>query len=187
MTTSNNEESNLPARPEDVADVMLSETASSNALLLFKKGKYTSAGNDVEIGTEFISYPFDAMRGLVRWQDKKVVDRRMGRIRDRFKLTREELPADEDWQPQCVLPLEDPETGTFVAFVSGSVGGRIAIEKLINTAAQMVKSGKGDLTPTIKIGVSNFTSPVYGEVPCPAFEIVNTKTIAEDMDDEIGF
>ena len=111
----------------------------------------------------------------------------MGRIRDRFKLRREELPADEDWQPQCVLPLEDPETGTFVAFVSGSVGGRVAIEKLINTAAQMVKSGKGDLTPVIKISVGKFTSPVYGEVPCPAFEIVNTKTIAEDMDDEIGF
>src|SRR5690348_17752122 len=103
------------------------------------------------------------MRGLVLWQDKRVVDRRMGRIRDRFKLKREELPADEDWQPQYVLPLENPETGTFVAFVSGSTGGRIAIEKLINTAAQMVKGGKGDLTPTIKIAVGKFTSPVYGE------------------------
>ena len=129
------DDNNLPARPEDVADVMLNETASSNALLLFEKGKYSSAGNDVEIGTQFISYPFDAMRGLVRWQDKRVVDRRMGRIRDRFKLKREELPADED--PPALERLDDRrDVPTYVDHEEVRVGGEVAPAVLVELRSQ---------------------------------------------------
>jgi hypothetical protein len=47
------ETKNLPARPEDVADVMLSETTSSALLLRFKKGDYFIGDDQIEVGHEF--------------------------------------------------------------------------------------------------------------------------------------
>src|SRR3974390_2378468 len=94
METNNTQ---LPTRLEDVADVMLKETASSNPLLRFKKGEYFIGDDKVEVG-QYIAYPFDAMRGFVHWKDDTVVEQRLGRIRDGFNLEREDLPEDEDWK-----------------------------------------------------------------------------------------
>ena len=189
---SDDEKKQLPARLEDVADVMLKETSSSNPLLRFKKGKYFIGDDEVEIGHEYVPYPFDAMRGFVRWKDDRVVEQRLGRIRDAFGLEREDLPADEDWKPQYVLPLEDAETGQFVAFVSGSFGGQKAINNLINATARAVKAGRGEATPLIRLAVGSFTSKEYGEIACPIFEIVKEAievrpTIKAEMSDEIPF
>jgi hypothetical protein len=185
-------ETKLPARLEDVADVMLAETASSNPLLRFKKGEFVIGDDEVEVGHEYIAYPFDAMRGFVQWKDDTVVEQRLGRIRDAFILEREDLPEEEDWKPQYVLPLEDPETGEFVAFVSGSFGGKKAINNLINTTARAVKAGRGEATPLIRLAVGSFTSKEYGRIACPNFEIVKQTaelkpTIKEEMSDEISF
>jgi hypothetical protein len=181
------ETKNLPARPEDVADVMLSETTSSALLLRFKKGDYFIGDDQIEVGHEFRAYPFDALKGFVRWEDNTVSEQRLGRIADRFELERDELPADEDWKEQRVLPLEDFETGDFVAFASGSYGGKRAINDLIRITAQAVKSGRGDQTPIIKLAVSHFTSKEYGKIPCPKFEVVNEPPKPDDMTDEIPF
>jgi hypothetical protein len=143
----------LPARLQDTAAVMLAETASSNPLLRFKKGEYFIGDNLIEIGHEFIAYPFDAMRGFVRWENDSVVEQRLGRIADRFNLELEDLPANEDWKPQYVLPLEDAESGEVVAFVSGSFGGKKAVNALINTTARAVKAGSGNERPLIRLHV----------------------------------
>ena len=185
-------ETKLPARLEDVADVMLAETASSNPLLRFKKGEFFIGDDEVEVGHEYIAYPFDAMRGFVQWKDDTVVEQRLGRIRDAFILEREDLPENEDWKPQYVLPLEDPETGEFVAFVSGSFGGKKAIHNLINTTARTVKAGRSEATPLIRLAVGSFTSKEYGKIACPSFEIVKQTvevkpTIKEEMSDGIPF
>jgi len=78
----NETETKLPARLEDIADVMLAETASSNPLLRFKKGEFLIGDDEVEVGHEYVAYPFDAMRGFVQWKDDAVVEHRLGRIRD---------------------------------------------------------------------------------------------------------
>jgi hypothetical protein len=187
------EERNLPARLEDVAGVMLEETASSNPLLRFKKGRFVVGEDEVAIGHEYIAYPFDALRGCVRWEGDAVVEQRLGRIADKFRLEREDLPKEEDWKEQRVLPLEDVDTGEFVAFVSGSFGGKMAINDLITKVARAVKSGRGEATPLIRLAVSKFTSKQYGEIDRPSFEIVSepkevTKpTISNEMSDEIPF
>jgi hypothetical protein len=179
---------NLPARPEDVADVMLAETASSNPLLRFNKGEYFIGEDEIEAGHEYIAYPFDAMTGFARWQDDAVVEQRLGRIADKLSLDREDLPEDQEWKPQRVLPLEDAETHEFVAFVSGSFGGKKAINALINATARAVKEGRGDATPLIRLAVGSFTSKEYGKIACPSFEIVRKPvTIKQEMDDEIPF
>jgi hypothetical protein len=191
----NETENKLPARLEDVADVMLAETASSNPLLRFKKGEYFIGEDEVDVGHEFVAFPFDAMCGFARWEDDAVVEQRLGRIADKFRLEREDLPEDEDWKEQRVLPLQDTETGEFVAFVSGSFGGRKAINSLINAVARAVKEGRGDATPLIRLAVGSFNSKQYGTIACPIFELVKeepkevktTKTTAEEMSDEIPF
>jgi hypothetical protein len=184
-------ETKLPARLEDVADVMLAETASGNPLLRFKKGEFFIRDDEVEVGHEYIAYPFDAMRGFVQWKDDTVVEQRLGRIRDAFILEREDLPEDEDWKPQYVLPLEDRETGEFVAFVSGSFGGKKAINNLINTTARAVKAGRGEATPLIRLAVGSFTSKEYGKIACPSFEIVKepkeVKSAKEEISNAIPF
>ena len=93
MTTET--ETKLPTRLEDVADVMLAATASSNPLLRFVKGEYFIAEDEIEVGHEYIAYPFDAMIGFARWEDDVVVEQRLGRIADKFQLEREDLPADQ--------------------------------------------------------------------------------------------
>jgi hypothetical protein len=113
---------------------------------------------------------------------------RLGRIADKFSLDREDLPEDQEWKPQRVLPLEDAETHEFVAFVSGSFGGKKAINALINATARAVKEGRGDATPLIRLAVGSFTSKEYGKIACPSFEIVRKPvTIKQEMDDEIPF
>lgn len=184
-------ETKLPARLEDVADVMLAETQSGNPLLRFKKGEFFIGDDEVEVGHEYLAYPFDAMRGFVQWKDDTVVEQRLGRIRDAFILERQDLPEDEDWKPQYVLPLEDRETGEFVAFVSGSFGGKKAINNLINTTARAVKAGRGEATPLIRLAVGSFTSKEYGKIACPSFEIVKepkeVKSTKEEISDAIPF
>jgi hypothetical protein len=171
---------------------MLAETASSTPRIRFKKGDYLCGEDKVPIGHEYRAYPFDALRGFVRWQDDVIVDQRLGRIADRFDLEREDLPADEDWQPQRVLPLEDVETGEVFAFVSSTFGGKKAIEALINATARAIKRGHGEETPLIRLAVGKFTSKEYGEILRPKFEIVNEpqevkKTVEEEPSDQVPY
>jgi hypothetical protein len=186
------EKTNVPAHLEDVADVMLAETASSNPLLRFKKGAFFVGENEVPLGHEYIAYPFDAMKGFVHWEDDAVVEQRLGRIADKFHLEREDLPEHEDWKEQRVLPLEDVETGEFVAFVSGTSGGKIAINNLINTVARAVKAGRGEATPIVRLAVGKFTSKQYGGIDRPSFELVNEpqevkKRFADELNDELPY
>ena len=132
------------------------------------------------------------MRGCVLWNDDSVVEHRLGRIRDGFVLEREDLPADEDWKPQYALQLQDSKTGEYVVFVSGTFGGKKAINNLINATARAVKAGCGDATPLIRLAVGSFTSKEYGRIACPSFETVKQilevkPVIKEEMSDEVPF
>jgi hypothetical protein len=171
----------------ELVDTMLEETASATPRLLCKKGVWSLLGEEVPAGREFIAYPQDAMRGFCKWEEDKVVEQRIGRIADRFVLKREDLPEAEDWKPQVALPLEDPESGEVVLFVSCSVGGKIAVEKLIQATARAVKKGKGDLTPLVRLSTSTFPSPDFGTIIRPEFEIVPRESLKEEMSDAIPF
>jgi hypothetical protein len=171
----------------ELCDTMLEETSSSVAKLLCKKGVWSMNGEDITAGKEYIAYPMDALRGLCRWEDDKVVEQRIGRIADKFTLKREDLPEDEDWKPQVALPLEDPETGEIVSFVSCSVGGKIAVEKLIQLTARTVKKGTGDLTPLIRLATSSFESDEFGTIIRPAFEIVPRESLQTELNDKVSF
>jgi hypothetical protein len=170
-----------------LCDVMLEETSSSDPKLLYKKRVWYLRGDVVPMGREFIAYPMDAMRGLAKWEDDHVVDQRVGRIADKFKINRDDLPADEDWKPQYVLPLEDPETGEVILFVSCSTGGKIGVERLIKATARAVKKRTGEITPLIRLSTGTFPSTDFGTIDCPDFEIVPRESLKTEMSHEVPF
>ncbi len=171
----------------ELVDAMLEETASATPRLLCKKGVWSLSGEEVPSGKEYVAYPGDALRGFCRWENDRVIDQKVGRIADRFVLKREDLPEEEDWKPQYAVPLEDPESGEVVLFVSCSTGGKIAVEKLIHATATAVKKGKGDLTPLVRLATSSFTSEQFGTIIRPAFEIVPRESLKTEMSDNIPF
>ena len=171
-----------------LCDTMLEETSASAPKILCKKGVWSKGGEEIPAGSEYIAYPMDALRGVCRWENDMPVEQRVGRIADKFpSFNKESFPAEEGWKPQVAMVLEDPETGELFTFVSASVGGKIAVEKLINQTASAVKRGTGDLTPLVRLAVSSFPSEEFGTIIRPAFEIVPRVSIKAELNDEIPF
>src|SRR5262245_15808391 len=138
--------SSLPAVYQDTLQAFTEALANSpTPLLKFKKTKYFIATSEVALGTTFIAYCGDWTRGCCKFIDGKLVEKRIGRVADRFEpCERDELDdrdpinwsKDEDgkpvapWTRQDYLPMENVETGERCLFVTSSFGGRITIEIL---------------------------------------------------------
>jgi hypothetical protein len=111
-------------------------------MLKFIKGRYSIGDDEVATDREYVAHMGGVMKAWVRFDGGKVVDQRIGKVSDGFKWgDREELgDSDENgwerdgsgkprdpWSKQYYLPLEDLETGDLVVFVTGSEGGRGAV------------------------------------------------------------
>jgi hypothetical protein len=196
----------LPAHHDDAVDVILRETARSNPMLRFKEGKFYIGEDEVPLGTEFIADTMSWTRGYVKWVDGLIAETRMDIVADGNPMpTREELgDLDENewdkdertgaprdpWQVQHILPLENPETGEYLIFVTSSVGGRIAVEKLCNFTGRQYKQQRQSGLPVIRLAAKDMPTKFGGTKPRPEFPIVrwhNLPPIAEDLNDEVGF
>jgi hypothetical protein len=172
----------------ELCDTMLEQTSASAPKILCKKGVWSKGGEDIPSGSEFIAYPMDALRGACRWENDMPIEQRVGRIADKFPaFNKADFPDDEDWKPQIAMALEDPLTGEVFTFVSASVGGKIAVEKLINQTASGVKRGSGDLTPLVRLAASSFPSEQFGTITRPSFEIVPRQSVTKELNDEVPF
>jgi hypothetical protein len=208
LTDSDNGSSgNLPAKLSDEAANILKQTTRSNPLMRFIKGTYKVGDEEIALGREYVAFPLQWTRGWVKWQGGQIVagSERLGKVADGFvPCERDELgdldktkweDADSDpWALQNLLPLEDAETGEFLVFVSGSFGGKIAIEKLCNRVAREISAGRNLGNPTIKLDVAEFNTKKYGKVPRPDFIITGWENedaplppTNEAMGDEIPF
>ena len=90
-------------------------------LLKFVKGKFGCGDDEIPLGTEFVAHIDQIVRGWVRFEDGKVVDRSIGKVADGFKPPLREELADNDpaswtekdangkprdpWVAQWFLPL----------------------------------------------------------------------------------
>lgn len=90
------------------------------------------------MGRKFIAHCDQYARGRVKFVDKAVVAVEIKKVSEGKPKEREELDepelagTDEDpWVFQRYLPLEDPDTGEVLVFVSKSVGGKIALSDLL--------------------------------------------------------
>ena len=74
----------------------------------------------------------------------------------------------DPWVSQSYLPLETPETGELIVFVSGSAGGRGAIGALVNIASRNLHKGQ----PIVQLGVRSYKHKQFGRIENPDFPIV---------------
>jgi hypothetical protein len=152
-------------------------------ILKFAKGKYYLGDDEVAINSEMVAHIEQLARGWVKFKDGELVDRRIGKVIDGFSPPpREELddtdsskwekndrgePKDP-WVAQSYLPLETPETGEVVVFVTGSAGGMGAIGALVRTASRHLQKGP----PLIQLGVRSYKHKQYGRIENPDFQII---------------
>jgi hypothetical protein len=195
-----------PALHDDAVDVILRETARSNPMLRFKEGKYYIGEDEVELGHEYIADTMSWTRGWVKWVDGLITDTKMDMVADGNPMPTREALGDTDeslwdkdertgaprdpWQQQHILPLEDPETGEYLIFVTSSVGGRIAVEKLCNFCCRQYKQQRQSGLPVIKLASKDMPTKFGGTKPRPDFMPIvrwhDLPPIAEDMNDEVG-
>jgi hypothetical protein len=126
-------------------------------LLKFVKSEWLIGNDVIPDGSEYVAYINQLIRGWVRFEDGQVIDRRLGKVADGFKpQPREELPdsdpanwpdkdADDNprdpWSLQWYLPLVAVESGEFVTFVTGSVGGNDAVCDLCRIYGHKMRDG----------------------------------------------
>jgi hypothetical protein len=196
----------LPALHDDAVDTILRETARSNPMLRFKEGKFYIGDDVVPLGTEYVADTMSWTRGWVKWVDGLIVDTKMDVVADGHPMLTREALGDLDesewdandktgerrdpWQQQHILPFEDPETGEYLIFVTGTVGGRIAIEKLCNFTGRQYKQKRQAGLPVIRLNAKDMPTKFGGTKPRPEFPIVrwhNLPPIAADLNDEVGF
>jgi len=197
----------LPALNDEAVDVILRETARSNPQLRFKEGKYAIGEEPIELGHEYIADTMSWTRGWVKWVDGLIVETRMDLVADGKPMPTRESLGDTDesqwekdertgeprdpWQSQNILPLEDVETGEYLIFVTPSVGGRIAIEKLCNFVGRQYKQKRQTGLPVIRLGVWDMPNSFGSPKPAPKFMPIvrwhDLPPIKQDMSDEIPF
>jgi hypothetical protein len=152
-------------------------------ILKFSKGKYFNGDDEVAVNTEMVAHVDQLARGWVKFKNRELVDRRIGKVIDGFVPPRREELDDTDkgawegdergelkdpWVAQSYLPLENPETDEVIVFVSGSAGGTGAIGALVRTAARHLHKGP----PLIQLGVRSYKHKQYGRIENPDFPIV---------------
>src|SRR5262245_21501864 len=97
------------------------------------KGLWTLDGEEIETdddGVKVCVLMESATVGWVRWQDKKIVEREIGRISDGF-VPRSQCP--EGWNPYTAITCvraDEGNTGQLVTFASTSWGGKKALNAL---------------------------------------------------------
>jgi hypothetical protein len=174
-------ETNLPAAYDSNGEELAAEAANDlGTLLKFAKGTWTLGTDKAPADAEFVACPEACVIGWIRFDNQRVAERILKRPGDKRRLPdRDELsmadklewPLDskglpkDPWTRQTYLPLIDGD-GALVTFVSGSVGGKLAIGKLCSAYL------KNKARPIVKLDVGSFRSKEYGAIPAPDFNII---------------
>lgn len=171
----------LPVRVHDdtaMANIVAAlRSDGMRELMKFDKGDYKKRGGViVPLETRFVAHVTEMQHGYVRFNDEQeLVERHVARMADGHKLPdRSELSNPElegtEHDPyvfQYYLPMEEVETDDMVVFVTGSVGGEIA---LTNLAQKVAREKRG--RPTIELALGYFTTKKYGKTLRPDLKIV---------------
>jgi len=175
LTTTRNENPWLEAASEANNDF--------GSLLKFVKGKWMVGDDVVPDGTEYVAHIDQTVRGWVRFQDGKVIDRTIGKIEFR-PPERDELPDNDPggwpekdakgeprdpWVEQWDLPLIELQSGGFVTFVAGSKGGIGAIGNLCGMYGQ--KHGE-ECLPIVALRTRSYKHKQHGRIESPDLPIV---------------
>jgi hypothetical protein len=177
------ENQNLPTTYVDPVEELAAEARNDlGSMLKFIKGKWTIGDDEVPASTKLIVHIDHLVRGWIRFDDRKVVERILLRRGDKKKLPdREDLsyaeesdwPCDsrgrarDPWSKQFFVPMVNVNDGSVVTFITGTVGGRIAVGKLCDAFLNNDRK-----RPIVTLDVSDFKTKDYGTVDCPSFKVI---------------
>jgi hypothetical protein len=182
---------------------------SLGVILKFNKGKWRLGDDTVPPGTKYVAYLPQALKGWVRFEGNKVTDRHLGKTADRYvppdreelgdlDKSKWEIGADgkprDPWSEQRYLPLLSADGTEILTFVSGSAGGKIAIQDLNRRFGYQAHTGK---LPIVELATREYRHATFGLMESPKFEVVGwtspageappAPTVGEEMSDEIPF
>ncbi len=181
--------SNQTPATHDASNPWLEAAAEAGSdlgrLLKFVKGKWEIGDDVVPEGTEYVAHVDQLVRGWVKFEDGKVVDRLIGKIADGFKPPkREELPDNDPaawkekdangqprdpWVSQWFLPLIAVESGDFVTFITGSKGGASAVASLCRVYGHQNRDG---MLPIVALRTRSYKHHTYGRIETPDLALV---------------
>jgi len=156
------------------------------AFIKFKKGVYFIGENEVAIGTELIAYPGSWVKCWIKFDNGKVAERRTYRVSaGEEPVDRNELPDLDEalwprgyngqpadpWTLQYLMPLERPDGGELLIFVTSSWGGKDSIRELVDTYTKCSKRGQTG-QPIVALAVGHMPTKTFGNVKRPLFRIV---------------
>jgi hypothetical protein len=205
-----NKQINLPANPGEEADNLLVATAGHEQLLKFVKGRYKIGDDEIPLGTQYVVHANQLVFCWIKFVDGEVADRKMGKAADGYKPPEREELGDTDesqwemdddkprdpWVFQHLLPFENLESGEVVIFATGSIGGRIAVEKLVKAYAYRAKRKRSRALPIVGLGTKDMPTARYGDVPRPDFVIEGwedapdgdaKESVATELNDKVPF
>src|SRR5262249_40380446 len=87
------------------------EGQTIGTLLKYAKGKWKIGDTQVKEGTEYIAHLPQALRGWIKFEGNKVVDRKIGKIAERFPMPEREELGDTDpakWEKDAGGQPRDP-------------------------------------------------------------------------------
>src|SRR5262249_3448644 len=133
----------------------------------------------------FVANIAEAYTGWTKWIDKKPADQRFVRCLDYRQRAHREALGDLDknawetgipqdpWQPSDRIVLRTMDSAEdLLTFISGSVGGRNALAKLLGRVAKSDQARKGKF-PVVVLESGTYDHADYGVVHYPIFRIVD--------------
>jgi hypothetical protein len=175
-----------------------------------KQGEFAISDTEtIPAGTRCIAHTDEIQFGWRKWQDNKVVDVRMGYVRDRYVPAQRHELGDIDeagwemqdgggvrrdpWQFTASLPLTRLDTGEAYLFSTSSKGGIRAINGLTRTYGSRVRT-KGDAAglPVVELRPDHYKHSQYGKIYFPCLHVATwtdasgaVLSLSADMEDEI--
>jgi hypothetical protein len=197
----------VPDNPWMEVSNVLDQFVGAPRLKFTKDGEFAISDTEsVPAGTRCIAH-IDALEfGWTKWGDNLPIDRRSGRVADRYTpVPRSELgDLDESkwevqpdgtrrdpWQFQAQLPLTRLDTQDTLDFTTGSKGGLRAIGMLSRAYGKRADKQPKSL-PIVELQPDSYKHRQYGKIYVPALHIVNWTddngaplSAAADLNDEI--
>lgn len=164
------------------------EDAGMGRVLDFKKGEYSLEGEKVELGTQFVAYPIEWIKIMLKFGKHGGVEQRhVYRMSRGDKVPSRESFGDDDqtqwplgldghptdpWVLQYLMPMENRITGEVVVFRSHTFGGKRAVADLVLTYGNRKKRDNPG-NPVIALQKAIMPSKRFGKLERPDFVIVS--------------
>lgn len=198
-----NSSTTLAVPPAKNAFEAYSESVNSNRivgdLLKFNKGDWLVGqdNDELKLGTKLVAAVEEVMVGYLKWEESKVVDMRMGKVKDGFVMpARRDLgdveqgtwdiddqgkPRDP-WQMTSYLILKAAEGQDLYTYAPSSAGGRNVVAALCGEYGKHSRQ-KPDEFPIVELSVDSYMHKVksYGRIKVPVLSIIGWISKAATM------